>query len=108
ERRRSAQMDRFASLGRMAAGIAHEVNNPLTYIYASLAMAETALVNAVSPASGDERKSEIDGALASIRMAFEGVDRIRSIMSGVRLLIQAPDERQGPLDVRDVIETSLG
>jgi signal transduction histidine kinase len=107
ERRRSAQMDRFVSLGRMAAGIAHEVNNPLTYIYASLSMAETALANPSSPSS-ENRSSQIDGALASIRRAVEGVDRIRAIMSGVRLLIQAPDARRAPLDVRDIIETSLG
>jgi signal transduction histidine kinase len=109
ERHRSSQTDRLTSLGRMAAGIAHEVNNPLTYIYASLALADTALVGVRRKGSltSEADSSKIDDAVDSIHRALEGVDRIRAIMSGVRLLIQAPDERRGLIDIRDVIESSL-
>jgi signal transduction histidine kinase len=108
ERHRSSQTDRLTSLGRMAAGIAHEVNNPLTYIYASLALADTALVGVRRKGSlTGADSSKVDEAVDSLHRALEGVDRIRAIMNGVRLLIQAPDERRGLIDIRDVIESSL-
>src|SRR5262249_49496149 len=38
--RRLAHLDRMASLGTLAAGIAHEINNPLTYVIANLQLLE--------------------------------------------------------------------
>src|SRR6266542_129085 len=50
--RRMVHLDRLASLGRVAAGIAHEVNNPLTYVYANLSMARNSLTaSRVKPAA---------------------------------------------------------
>jgi signal transduction histidine kinase len=109
ERRRHADLDRLTSLGRMAAGIAHEVNNPLTYIYASLSLVRStiAAARAKSRREPEELASDLASIDASIDRAMEGVDRVRSIMNGVRLFIRAPDERRGPVDVRDVIEHTL-
>ena len=38
--KRLAHLDRLASLGTLAAGIAHEINNPLTYVINNLAMVQ--------------------------------------------------------------------
>jgi CheY-like chemotaxis protein len=72
-------------------------------------MAETSLSTASAKARLDPEGtvSEISGAVTSIHRALEGVNSIRTIMSGVRLLIEAPDDRRGPIDVRDLIESSL-
>ena len=109
ERHRSADLARLTSLGRMAAGISHEVNNPLTYIYASLSMARSTLTTARARSKAEPIPlgSELSSIDAAIERALEGVDRVRSIMNGVRLFIRAPDERRGPVDVRDVIEHAL-
>src|SRR5258708_6644270 len=107
ERHRSADLDRLTSLGRMAAGISHEVNNPLTYIYASLSMARSTLVATRAKAQTESILPELSSVDDSIARALEGVDRVRSIMNGVRLFVRAPDERHGPVDVRDVIEHAL-
>ncbi len=40
EEKRLAHLDRMASLGTLAAGIAHEINNPLTYVIANLQLLE--------------------------------------------------------------------
>src|SRR5262249_19965782 len=40
EEKRLIHLDRMASLGTLAAGIAHEINNPLTYVIANLQLLE--------------------------------------------------------------------
>ena len=47
--RRLAHVDRMASLGTLAAGIAHEINNPLTYVIANLQLLEEEMPRHVPP-----------------------------------------------------------
>jgi signal transduction histidine kinase len=109
EQRHLMHLDRLAALGRLAAGIAHEVNNPLTVIYAGLSVAQTILADRHSnlPVEPDVREARLATAEASIGKALEGVDRVRAIMDRVRSFIRAPDESRAPVDVRQVIEASL-
>ncbi len=109
QQRRMLHLDRLASLGRVAAGIAHEVNNPLTYVYANLSMARNSLTaSRVKPAAEPHlTATQMAGIEASIERALEGVDRVRVIMDGVRLFVRAPEERHTPVDVRVVIDSSL-
>jgi signal transduction histidine kinase len=106
EQRKSELLDRLSSLGRMAAGIAHEVNNPLTYVHASLMLGQnflTAASQEIDPLS----KAPLSSAGEAFDKAVHGVERMRSVMSRLRLFIGAPDEHRGLVDVRSVIESAL-
>jgi signal transduction histidine kinase len=106
EQRRSELLDRLVSLGRMAAGIAHEVNNPLTYVHASLMLGQNFLT-AASQESDPLSKAPLSSAGEAFDKAVHGVERMRTIMSRLRLFIGAPDEHRGLVDVRSVIESAL-
>ncbi len=68
-----AQTDRLASMGMLAAGVAHEINNPLAYVLASLEGVISDLPRArTDPAS-------IPELIERAESAFEGAARIKTI-----------------------------
>lgn len=88
---------RMASLGRLAAGVAHEINNPLAYVVLNLELAEAALARTPE---GPER-DEIGRALAEAR---QGSARVRRIVRSLGTLSRADDEPLGPVDVHHAID----
>ena len=104
ERRRIEQRmlasDRMASVGALAAGVAHEINNPLAYVIANLSIARESLA-LVPPSSATQ---EIDDALAQAR---EGAERVRAIVRDLKSFTRTDEDKRGPVDVRRAIEQAL-
>jgi PAS domain S-box-containing protein len=74
---RLTRADRLASLGQLAAGVAHEINNPLSYVLGSIELAVQALSEMIpATAAHAELQSDILRSLANAR---EGADRVRVI-----------------------------
>lgn len=90
--------DRMASIGMLAAGIAHEVNNPLAYVLNNVEIA----MKALAPLGETTQRSR--DALA---VALEGVDHIRTIVRDLLMLSRVDDRTVGPVDVRSVVESTL-
>lgn len=96
---RLAQMDRLASLGTLAAGVAHEINNPVTYVLGNLYMAERLLK------SESHSREDLAKLLAT---ASEGVERISEIVSDLKTFAR-PDERElGGVDIARVLQSVVG
>lgn len=96
--------DRMASVGTLAAGVAHEINNPLAYVVSNLAFLEEQLLE-LRKAKGLERASfgEVDEVL---RDAKEGAERIRRIVRDLKTFSRADSEAHGPTDVVAVLESA--
>jgi PAS domain S-box-containing protein len=95
--------DRMASVGTLAAGVAHEINNPLSYVTANVTLILEALRSA-GPELGPERIAEL------IQMAVEaqtGAERIRKIVRGLKTFSRAEEERRAVIDVRPLLELSI-
>ncbi|HEX9242305.1 MAG TPA: ATP-binding protein [Anaeromyxobacter sp.] len=82
-RERVAYADRLSSLGSLAAGVAHAVNNPLVSVSAGLRMLQEELDRgAANPARLGERLPELRQAIAD---ATQGADRVRDVVRGLQL-----------------------
>ena len=94
--------ERLATVGTLAAGVAHELNNPLTFVLGSLQLAARRLL---TPSGAD--MEEVDAILKNLTDARVGAERIRNIVRDLGTFSH-PDERPpGPIDVREVLELSV-
>ncbi len=100
--------DRMASVGTLAAGIAHEINNPLASAVANveLALAELADLERTStqPGAAPLPLQSIREELTDVRTATE---RVRQIVVDLRVFSRSAEPARGPLDVARVLESSL-
>ena len=94
--------DRMASMGTLAAGMAHEINNPLSYLIANLGFAEEAL-RSVEEATGPVEGPKARQALAAAR---DGAERIRKIVRGLQAYSRVEEAPLSAVDVNPVVDAT--
>jgi len=93
--------DRMASVGTLAAGVAHEINNPLAAVIANLDMAGQELDDL-----GKQTAVSRD-LVEELRDARLAADRVREIVRDLKIFSRAQEDRRGAVDVQKVLESTL-
>jgi len=75
--------DRLAAVGTLASGVAHEMNNPLTYVIANLQFLDEELQGLGAPGHV-LREGELRRAVEALREAREGAQRLSVIVRDMR------------------------
>jgi signal transduction histidine kinase len=88
--------DRLASLGRLAAGLAHEIGNPLGAMLGYVEILR-------QPGQGDDP----DLAQDVLGRLHREIERIHRIMQDLLAYSRPPPERVLPVDVAEVVEAAL-
>ncbi len=101
-----ARADRMVSIGTLAAGVAHEINNPLVYVTLGLELIGRELEKFRSGAQppGDEEWARVRSLCGD---ALEGAERVRSIVRDLNTFSRGEEERTGPVDVEKVLDSSI-
>jgi len=94
--------DRLASVGRLAAGVGHEINNPLAFILSNLRYVHQEL-DELSGTPSEEARQEM---LTALSEASEGAERVRLIVQDLKSLSRPDDVALGPVDLAAVVRGS--
>jgi PAS domain S-box-containing protein len=107
DRRRAEAAARLAGVGTLAAGVAHEINNPLAYVLGNLAWLREQLDRLrAERAPGAGPGARLDEMVAVLEDAEDGAARVRDIVRDLRLFARAK-EGVGPVDAGAAARSAL-
>jgi signal transduction histidine kinase len=93
------QTEKLASLGRMSAGIIHEINNPLNFATTGLFA-----LRHKSKFLAPEQRGEYEAILKDVE---EGIKRVQNIVSDLRTFTHPDAEQRDEVEVADVVGAAL-
>jgi PAS domain S-box-containing protein len=100
-RKQLMQADRLASIGALAGGIAHEINNPVAFI--SLAAGQVAKM-----VEGTRGPEEIERARELLQEVGEAATRIATIVGELKLFTRIPEGAHAtPVDVNRIVQMAV-
>ncbi|WP_408888894.1 MASE1 domain-containing protein [Myxococcus faecalis] len=91
--------ERVAAVGTLAAGVGHEINNPLAYLVLNLESASRALSENGMMAMRDVQ--------ASVRGALEGAERIRLIVRDLQVFSRQGDQERSLVDLNALVPPAV-
>ena len=99
------QGEKMASMGRLAAGVAHEINNPIGYVYSNLGTLRKYLTDVFAHrADLDALQEDIEAILSE---SLQGVERVSRIVRDLNDFSRVDDARWEWADLHDGLDSAL-
>jgi PAS domain S-box-containing protein len=105
-----ALADRTASLGTLAAGVAHEVNNPIAYVAANLTRIVAGLEwlrSGALPPLPQELVATVASLSQAALDAKDGASRIAQIIRDLQILSRGDEGTRRPVDLRSIVAIAV-
>lgn len=120
---RLVQSEKMASLGRLVAGVAHELNNPISFVYGNMHALQRytdrlcTYFDAINEGNSREQlramreKLRLDKAIRDLNSlvegTMEGADRVKEIVNDLRQFSSTQESEKAQFDLSHVIKTAL-
>lgn len=118
--KRRALSDKLESIGRLASGMAHEMNTPLHYIKGNLNYIDEMIRPFLQASSGVDSvsrmnklcgslqgQSDLKECLGAITESIEGVDRVTKIINALKLFAHVNESSVREYELEELIEKTL-
>ena len=103
------QMEKMASIGTLAAGIAHEINNPLGFLLSNLESLRDYVKSFVNelPPDNPHNKTLLEDFLPMTEESLEGALRIKRIVSDLRTFSRQSETEKVLTDINHILDSTL-
>ncbi|WP_299179384.1 ATP-binding protein [uncultured Neptuniibacter sp.] len=120
---RLVQSEKMASLGRLVAGVAHELNNPISFVYGNMHALQrytdrlSQYFDAINEGQSREALREMRESLrldklikdlnSLVEGTMEGADRVKEIVNDLKQFSSSQESEKQLFDLTHVIRTAL-
>ncbi len=103
-RERLVHAEKMAAVGTLAAGVGHEINNPLSFIISNL---HYATLEVQSEAAHSEERKRWQDVGQALEDALHGADRVRRIVQDLKTFSRVQPEQMQRVDLHTVMDLAL-
>jgi two-component system NtrC family sensor kinase len=101
------QLEKMASLGTLSAGIAHEINNPLTFLITNLDLICHYTKDIGALQDVDNREKKIADIILSVQEGLDGANRIKRIVQDLLAFSHSSQGKLVNVDVNELLDVTV-